>query len=241
MMINELISPEEVELTIEYHRTLNPVLWKAFHLKPEVSKKLDQISYAFIEFLKIPNITVLDRVITGSNANYNWTSFSDIDLHVVLDLTQIRKNCSVLIDEYVQSKKKVWNDMHDVQIYGFDVELYAQDSKEVHFATGIYSLEKKDWLIHPERKERSFNDAAVRAKVASLMNQIDALTNAQCNDPRASKKIKEKIKSMRQAGLERAGEFSVENLAFKVLRNNNYLEKLAICHIKAQDKRLSLF
>ena len=53
-------------------------------------------------------------------------------------------------------------------------------------------------------------------------------------------KIKQKIKKMRKTGLETIGAYSVENLAFKVLRRNDYLEKLSNAKRKAYDKMLSL-
>ena len=53
-------------------------------------------------------------------------------------------------------------------------------------------------------------------------------------------KIKQKIQKMRKTGLETIGAYSVENLAFKVLRRNDYLEKLSNAKRKAYDKMLSL-
>jgi hypothetical protein len=45
---------------------------------------------------------------------------------------------------------------------------------------------------------------------------------------------------MRRAGLDSGGEFSVENLAFKVLRNMKYLDKLSKAYHQQQDDQLSL-
>ena len=39
-------------------------------------------------------------------------------------------------------------------------------------------------------------------------------------------KIKDKLKKYRTAGLEKGGEMSDENLVFKVLRRNGYMQKL---------------
>jgi hypothetical protein len=54
------------------------------------------------------------------------------------------------------------------------------------------------------------------------------------------KKYKEKIKNYRQAGLEKNGEFSNENLVFKVLRRSGYIDKLYNFQDKLIDKKLSL-
>ena len=56
----------------------------------------------------------------------------------------------------------------------------------------------------------------------------------------AAASLKEKIKTMRQTGLEKAGIFSPENLAFKMLRRSNAIQKLHDVYIKAYDQALSL-
>jgi len=55
-----------------------------------------------------------------------------------------------------------------------------------------------------------------------------------------AKKTMDKLKKARAAGLEREGEYSFENLAFKVLRRNDYLEKLSRLRIDAYDSDMSL-
>ena len=45
---------------------------------------------------------------------------------------------------------------------------------------------------------------------------------------------------MRQNGLDREGEYSFENIAFKVLSRTMYLDKLSEIETKAYDKSLTL-
>ena len=52
--------------------------------------------------------------------------------------------------------------------------------------------------------------------------------------------LKEKIRNMRKSGLETGGAFSVENLAFKVLRRNGYLKKLNDLKLMSYDKMQSI-
>ena len=54
------------------------------------------------------------------------------------------------------------------------------------------------------------------------------------------KKVKDKIKKYRTSGLEKEGEYSYENLTFKALRRNGYLQKLFDFENDLMDKRLSL-
>ncbi len=71
------------------------------------------------------------------------------------------------------------------------------------------------------------------------MKEIDALAKSSFDVDKVNT-LKEKIKKMRKAGLDKKGEYSVENLAFKVLRNNGYLEKLGELKIDAVNKEYSV-
>jgi hypothetical protein len=53
-------------------------------------------------------------------------------------------------------------------------------------------------------------------------------------------KIKDQLKRYRQVGLEKSGELSIENVVYKTLRNNGYLQKLYKYVTKLEDKELSL-
>ena len=53
-------------------------------------------------------------------------------------------------------------------------------------------------------------------------------------------KVREKIKRFRSSGLEREGEYSFENLAFKALRRNDYLERLSKLRVDAYDSQMSM-
>jgi hypothetical protein len=53
-------------------------------------------------------------------------------------------------------------------------------------------------------------------------------------------RIKEKLKRFRMCGLEKGGEFSYENLAFKFLRRSGYIKKLFDLKNKVVDLSLSL-
>ena len=53
-------------------------------------------------------------------------------------------------------------------------------------------------------------------------------------------KLREKIKKMRSAGLSEKGEFSTENIVFKVLRRTEYMGRLLDLQTKAYDLSLSI-
>lgn len=234
------VSARDIKLRYQYHDTLNPQLWEDDEtLKPEIRKALTEAGEAFFSSLKLPELEVEDVTFTGSNANYNWTADSDIDLHLVVDFTKAKKKYGQLIEEYFVAKKSVFNELHNITIKGHDVEFYVQDMDETHTSTGVFSVENDEWIEKPEYKEPTVDDAAVKAKTADWMNKIDDVVN-NCNKAEAVEKLMDKIRKLRQAGLDEAGEFSVENLAFKQLRYNGYLEKLANCKTRAFDRELSV-
>jgi hypothetical protein len=68
----------------------------------------------------------------------------------------------------------------------------------------------------------------IQAKASGFMDQIDELLTT-INPKSASdtiEKLMDKLKKYRKTGLDDKGEFSTENLVFKILRNTGYLEKL---------------
>ena len=238
----EGMDTSDLEIKIEYHEELNPALWtkdgEEWVLNPEVEKTLLKAGEAFMEFMKVPKVETLDIALTGSCANYNWTKSSDIDLHVVVDLAQAEEEYGVLIKEYFDAKKNVWNELHDIKVKGMPVEFYVQDEAEKHYSTGVYSLMNQEWVIKPEHKTPDIDDASIKDKAAGIMKQIDEVLES--NKASAVEKVMDKVKALRKAGLEEAGEFSVGNLVFKVLRNNGYLEKLTKLKTKTFDRDLSV-
>jgi len=230
---------ERVNLTLEYHDVLNPKLWDGERLKDEVSKKLSVIAQTWAGFAKIPAKAIEDIIVVGGNANYNYTPYSDIDLHVVIDVDKVPE-CSGLLDEYLRSKKQLWGLVHDITIRGHNVELYAQD-KTVPYTKGqgVYSIKTDQWLAKPKKQKVTLDDPAIRQKVEQYVEKIDTLISSGAEDT-ALQTLKEKFRDMRAAALKRGGEFSVENLVFKELRNLGYIDKVTEYIRSKQDERLSL-
>jgi hypothetical protein len=222
---------------IDYHDTLNPVAWEGEHLRPEVRRKLLEIAKVFVDYLEIPNFEIADIVLTGSLANYNYTKFSDFDLHVVTDYSNLQ--CDDLAEALYQAKKQIWNDRHDITIHGYDVELYVEDINQPPVSAGTYSILDKKWINTPELKSPNIDRNAVNAKVTDLVKQIDHAI-ASADEPSDIRRVTAKLRKMRQSGLDAGGEFSVENLAFKVLRNTGYISKLSKAFYHKQDDQLSL-
>jgi len=242
-ILKEVIEPDVVDVSsIKMNDTLNNDVWDENEkLKPEVRKILLMNARKFIEFSDLENLTFQDVTFTGSMANYNYNENSDIDIHIVMDFSQISDNVD-FVGEFLRLKKKLWSEKLPIQVKGHDVELYYQNDEQEHHSTGIYSLIKDEWIRKPIKQIINIDTANVQLKTSHFINAIDELEKQKHdkNFIKNYKRIKEKIKKYRQQGLESVGEFSTENLVFKVLRNTGYLEKLSILKREHLTKKLSL-
>jgi hypothetical protein len=225
-----------VKTNVAYHNELNAKAWDNGQLRPEVRQRLLQIATIFIDYLDIPNFDALDIVLTGSIANYNYTRFSDFDLHVVTRYSDLR--CDDLAEAFYRAKKEVWNNQHDIMIRGHEVELYVEDVEQPPVSGGVYSVVNDRWIKKPSYNPPRIDDRAVNDKANDLIQRI---TKAIASDDTADiERLRAKIRNMRRSGLDTAGEFGVENLAFKIVRNLGYLEKLSTAYTRQQDRDLSL-
>jgi len=231
--------------------TLNTDIWdydggdnvKEPIIDNEVKDILIEVSDDFINFLGV-DVDVEDITMTGSLSNYNWSSFSDVDLHILVDFdsSDIPKK---ILRELFNAKQGIWNGLHNITVYGYEVEIYVQDSEEPHFSSGVYSILSDEWVVSPNKLENTWDENKVLKKSIVWMDMIDGLyRKAYIQDPeetlKSIKKIKDKLKKFRKCGLEDLGEFSYENLVFKFLRRNGYIGKLSQLKNKITDESLSL-
>jgi len=231
---------QSLRLTLRYHDKLNIKFWDENAIRPEVRDKLLQIGYKWAEFAKIPLEAIKDIILVGGNANYNYTRFSDLDLHLVVDKSQIA-DCPELLDDYLRDKKKLWALIHDIKIYSHPVELYAQDENDPLPANqGVYSISDDQWILEPRRTEVDLSDPLLIRKVRAMVEKIDELIENEANDSDVLRKLQKRIRDMRASAIQQGGEFALENLVFKEIRNRGYLDKLST-HIKnLEDTNLSL-
>ena len=229
--------------------TLNPKIWenpgsaKESKMKPKVREALMKIAEKFQEDL-LEDLEVEDIILTGSLANFNWSKYSDFDLHLVIDYSQFKKQ-KELYEELFQLKKQIFNRKHDIKIYGYEVELYPQDSKEQHFSSGVYSIKNDEWITTPSKKAEEIDKETLRSKANSWKQKIETLIKEIKRDGLEKsesklKTFKDKLKQYRSSGLEKGGEFSYENLVFKYLRRSGLIEKLYDTVDQQSDKELSV-
>lgn len=222
---------------VKFHKELNPKLFNPDRkMDSEVKEQLLVIANDFISELGIKDLDVVDVTVSGSNAAYSYTDHSDIDLHILVNFSKLPDD--EIYQELFNAKKTVYNDNHDITVRGIPVELYVQDSNEPHITLGEYSLLNNRWTRIPTKDRSNFNQNETKAKFEKLHDLI--VRAIESKNYSLVKKAWDIIKRYRKAGLQSAGEFGPENLAYKALRNQGYIQKLYNVKNKLHSKKLSI-
>lgn len=249
--LNEMCDNSELKSVIksfDVQKQLNPKFWVNNKINSRIRLKLLDIADEFFDSLEVDWVKPTDIIFTGSLANYNWSKYSDIDLHIVLDFKDVDEK-TVFVKDYFDSKKKIWNEEHEnLTIYGFPVELYVQDKNENHSSSGVYSLEKNKWIVKPNRDDFisiKLNKDMIVNKSAKIIRQIDDLEkkiklehDTEKIDELSTKvkQLFDKVKGIRKESLKNGNEMSIGNIIWKVLRRMNYINKLVDLKTQTYDK-----
>ena len=234
----------KIDKVLTINDTLQPDFWLDNALNDEISAKLVKVATNFINELRLEGVVLEDITFTGSLANYNWTKYSDIDVHLLVDFSKIDDNTK-LVREYFNARTGLWNKMHSILVKNHEVEIYVQDINEEHHSTGVYSIANSEWIAEPVRMEPKVNTDMVKRKIKSFIDMIERVED-QYDDKKfedayeSAISLAGKIKKFRKAGLEDKGEYSNENLAFKYLRNKEFIKTLYDVRNQSYDKMMSL-
>lgn len=223
--------------TAETHDCLNPKIWTSDNrLRTDVKQKLNEIIEEFVSFVDF-DIRILDAHIVGSNASYNYTPYSDLDLHLIVNYDEFDAS-NQLVEMLMWSQKKLFNDEYDLSIRGVNVEVYVEDVRSVTVSNGIYSLFSDKWLKLPEVTSVEIDEELVDTFVEELLPDIEFALNS--NIIEYVQQAIDTLYIIRKNGLSTEGEYSVGNLAFKEFRNLGYLSKLKDKLVKLKSAELSI-
>jgi hypothetical protein len=243
--INDTYTGKQVKKDFAIQPTLNRKFWPTDDvLSPVVRVALLKIANQFMDSLKV-ELKVVDITFTGSMANFNYSSVSDVDLHIVADFSGLTIDQS-LLDEYLALKKSHWNDSHQtLALFGHPVEIYVESKDALHTTTGLYSLLQNGWIKKPKPSQPKFDpdDVARKANYFKSLYKVLLKQYQRGDYQEVSAQVatlREKLRDMRKSGLMTGGEFSVENLTFKVLRRSGVIKKLIDLQQKSSDRHDSL-
>ena len=244
-IINEIVPSEVPTKTIKFSNKLNSKLWdKDELLKPEVRIAILKISKKYINSID-KDIKFKDIVLTGSIANYNYNEQSDLDIHIVVDYKNIGDDENLLL-KYFKGIKDDWSNKYKLTIYGYPVEIFIQNERTPIESAAVYSVLNNKWIQKPENNKPNFNIKEIKNIAAKFINKFDDLqkyfkVNKDYDKALSDiETIKKEISDMRKVGLDKEGEFSTENLSFKLLRNLGTLDKINTFKEKLINKQLTL-
>jgi hypothetical protein len=104
---------------------------------------------------------------------------------------------------------------------------------------------KQEWIKRPDPEDVNFDFNLARAKSDDVVTQVNRIEKFADKKPRSAlaaiERLKHKIRSMRKAGLQSgAQEYSAENIAFKILRRDEVLNRLNDMKLQAYDRVMSM-
>jgi predicted nucleotidyltransferase len=199
---------------------LSPKVWDGEKLRPEIANALARIAKRFLEELEL-ELKVVDVILTGSYAGKTWGEGSDLDLHIVVDMGSA--DDTEVLQRTTKLAKFKWEEEHDITIRGIPVEVYVEDvDDDPPEVTGRWSIPKNRWLLEPPGGSASFDESKITRKVMDFREVIKRAREKRTEGSLMS--AMKRITKMRKAGLERSGELSSENLAYRVLRRTGELQ-----------------
>lgn len=222
---------------VELHDTLNPKIWENDKLKSEVKDKLEEIIDQFILELHdndIP-VKVLDARLVGSNASFNYTENSDMDVHLIVNTQEASCDTNVLTLLYNYFKSN-FNDKYDISIHGIPVELYIEDVGASAVSNGIYSIYDDEWIKYPEPVD--VPDIDITDDFAVLERRYKNIIED--NDAEEAEELLDELYLRRKDSLATEGEYGRDNLLFKQFRSKGYLDGLKEVLNGITSKELSL-
>ena len=220
---------------IEMHDTLNSNVWEEDgHLKPKIKNGILNIIDEFQQYIDF-DLPLIDVVLVGSNASYNYTDKSDLDIHLIVNFDNIDEN-KELVNALCQSWKSLFNNAYDITLGGQPIEMYIEDMETSTNSNGIYSVLNDKWLKFPEYIEISEFDIDQDLEEVKIAVE-DALNSN--NYDEVSKMI-DWLYYQRKLALQLEGEFSVGNLIFKAIRNEGLLDKLKEEKLRLRSEELTV-
>lgn len=205
-----------------YSDKLNPKLFDSNNdLYSDVAEKIKEIVNYFLYYADVSDINVYDIWLVGSNASYNYNDDSDLDIHIITDISKIA-DPEKIARLYLDTIKRDFKKDYDIKIKGIDVELYVEDINTSAKSNGIYSVSDYEWVKMPEQVEYPTDEQIARAEKIE-QSLIDIINKADNADELSI--ILDNIYMMRKDALASDGENSPVNIAFKSLRNKGILSR----------------
>lgn len=217
---------------------LNSAIWDGRGcLVDGVADKIKEIANQVIDDLNdngIP-IRLIDTWIVGSNAAYNYSEHSDLDIHLIVDMS-VSDNPQLLRTVYDYYKSS-FNDKYDITIKGLNVEVYLEDMNTTSISKGIFSVGQDKWLRVPVPDDYVY-EVNLEPDLSNLKSEyMDLIAQ---DDKDKLQEFLDRLYICRKVSLAEDGEFGKLNLIFKEFRNLGYIDSIKSKINELTSKELSL-
>lgn len=229
-----------IDDAVEFKDRLNPKLWSNWELNKDAAKHLRYVADEFIKWLNIP-LDVKDIWVLGSQASFNYSDTSDVDIHIYVDLSNFKDKKTT--KELLETKTKLFKKLFPIKVFGIPIELTVEDDSNRATSPGIYSLEQDKWIKKPKKVDEEDVEGNIEkaAKISGIWKKrIKAALQNKEIDSHDLNDLKDIIKDQRRRALKKDGEFSDGNIAFKDLRKTGYIDKIKNVRDSKFKKELTL-
>lgn len=208
--------------SLQTHSKLNSKLFdKNQMLKEDIRQRLIEIADGFIaDFISqgIP-LKIYDYWLVGSNAAYNYQADSDIDLHLIIDSSDIEADPKIIRLLFDYAKAAITKN-YDIIVKGHPVEIYLEDGGSSAASNGVYSIKDNKWIKIPKPLEDTTMYPEETQEFKNLLSEYYKLEDDEIEA------FIDKLYMMRKESLVSEGEFGLGNLIFKEFRNTGRLDSL---------------
>lgn len=220
--------------------SLNPDIFDNDELKQKIKKALLKILDSIIEdSVLLKKKDIKDAVIVGSIVSFHYSSYSDIDFHIIVDMKKLHGDTE-LIKTFLDDERRLWNIYHHVEIEGYEVEIYFQDINEKNVSNGCYSVLNDKWVKYPDKETYTIDKDKLSKRAINLIENIEILKDSETPDLKYAQKLWDKVIKGRKEDITKNGEFSEGNILFKILRRTGHIEILKNIIDSEKDKELSI-
>lgn len=222
-----------IDESMQRHDALESTYWDGDKMRPEVQASLKKTGLQYFGRLeqKLPCVKLKDILFTGSLSNYNYTSFSDVDLHLTVDIADCK--CKALVSEYITLMNYYHHETEEEVFLRRPMQVTVIMANQDKGQDSRYSVLQAKWVVMPEPGRKvPYSKQALSDYVMAYHEQIRELKALFHTDPKAfdcerAQSLFSKLKQERAAGLKGArGYDSIENTAYRVIRSVGDLSTL---------------
>ncbi|MEI8180515.1 hypothetical protein [Aestuariivirga sp.] len=231
---------------------LDPRIWDGDKLREDVRQRtLEVIEYMFAE-LKLKNVTIQSVEVRGSNVSYEYDDAADFGVRVFLDTSAYKGSIEDLAariksyNAFIEVKHEGKVLLHGVPL---EVNFYVIRSARLNPVKGVghYSITEDKWMERPAVQESKFDRNQMLADMTGVTTTYNGLVTAYFADKQGFecsrwKDFSKSLGDYRNAGIDKSGTRSTENLVYRLLRRLkvNVVEQSSALALECQNIHWSL-